>query len=375
MIRHFPWEATEMNIGIFSPELKSIEQLFAGNIRFSVPTYQRSFSWTKDETEELWEDLFGAMQRQGEYFLGTVVLHRKPSPEPQEIIDGQQRLACIAMLFSAIRNVFLAGQDDRAVQIQTSFLGSKDYSRGASPTPKVVLNKTNNTTFVEHVINSDDMANVEARLKVKSLHASNRLLLQAYKYFLERVTSEAASRGTQADAFLVPLIDTLRNKVRLITIPVDSDEAANLFFESLNARGRELAISDLVKNRLYMETKNQVDQAEQLWEQMESDLARRPVPEFIRHYWIAKKAPANSPMVREKHLYRMITHAVSGQQEALALIQDLRSSATDYACISDYTLWSDDAAYDDSFRQSLDDLRLFRVTQTNPLLLNPAFPV
>jgi uncharacterized protein with ParB-like and HNH nuclease domain len=135
-------EAYPMEIGILPPELKSIEELFAGSIRFSVPKYQRSFSWTADETSELWDDLFGAVERTGEYFLGTVVLHRK-SPESQEIIDGQQRLACITMLFSAIRNVFLASDDSRATLIQADFLGSKGYARHAALSPKLALNKIN----------------------------------------------------------------------------------------------------------------------------------------------------------------------------------------------------------------------------------------
>src|ERR1700733_3224939 len=100
-------EVSPMQIGILPPELKSIEQLFAGNARFSVPRYQRNFAWTADETEELWEDLLNAAQRKGEYFLGTIVLHRTDT-EDKAIIDGQQRLACITMLFSAVGNVFLA---------------------------------------------------------------------------------------------------------------------------------------------------------------------------------------------------------------------------------------------------------------------------
>jgi len=104
---------------------------------------------------------------------------------------------------------------------------------------------------------------------------------------------------------------------------------------------------------------------------MEKDLARRPVPEFIRHYWIAKEAPKDSPNVREKHLYRLVNNAIKGKQsKAMALAKDLGKSASDYAQISDYSLWEDDAAYDDSFAASLNDLRLFRVTQMNPLLLN-----
>ena len=156
-----------MQIGILPPELKSIEQLFAGNATFSVPRYQRSFAWSADETEELWEDLVGAVQREGEYFLGTVVLHRTSS-ETQSSIDGQQRLACIVMLFSAVRNVFLAARDSRAQQIELAFLGSKDFSRDANLNPKLSLNKINNETFVQHVLQSADLAAIDLQLE---LHA------------------------------------------------------------------------------------------------------------------------------------------------------------------------------------------------------------
>src|SRR5256885_1920873 len=61
------------------------------------------------------------------------------------------------------------------------------------------------------------------------------------------------------------------------------------FFETLNARGKELAVSDLVKNRLYSEAGEQVTRVQQLWEQMEAELVRRPIPEFLRHFWIVKK--------------------------------------------------------------------------------------
>src|ERR1017187_5001870 len=190
-----------VQIGILPPELKSIEELFAGNARFSVPRYQRSFSWTEDETEELWEDLCDAAQRKGEYFLGTVVLHR--GDEAQAIIDGQQRLACVAMLFSAVRNVFLAARDERAQHIELAFLGSKSFTRDATLTPKLALNKITNATFLPYLLKSEDLSKVDLYLKRKYLHPSNRLLLEAYKKFLGKVTQEASSRGTKADDFLV----------------------------------------------------------------------------------------------------------------------------------------------------------------------------
>ena len=360
-----------MESGILPPELKSIEQLFTGDIRLFVPQYQRSFAWGDDEIGELWEDVFSAVDRGGDYFLGTIVLQAK-GPGMHEIIDGQQRLACISMLFSAIRNFFLANKDDRADKVFASFLGAKGFSRDSIPKPKLELNRINNESFVQHVIASSDFEIVEKALRAKTLHESNRLLLRAYKYFLGNVISEAGKKGTRSDDFIVPLIDCLRSFVKLITIPVTSDEDANLFFESLNARGKELAVSDLVKNRLYSEAgDDHVKRAQALWEQMENELIRKPIPEYLRHFWIAKKADEKSLNVREKRLYRSIVQDVAGNKKlTIELLKDLAASASDYVKIGDYSLWPDDEAYDTEFEGSLNELRLFRVSQCNPPLLN-----
>lgn len=359
-----------MDVGILPPELRTIEQLFTGDTRYTVPKYQRSFAWKTDEVQELWEDILSSVDRGGDYFLGTVVLHKR-NDGLHEIIDGQQRLACISMIFSAIRNLFLRIGDNREGQIMISFLGAKGYKRESHTTPKLVLNHINNEHFVQYIIESKSAEDVEKALRLKGLQESNKLLLQAYQYFLSSVSSEAGKRGADVDEFIVPLIDCLRNAVKLIAIPVASEDDANLFFESLNARGKELAISDLVKNRLYLEAKDQVVRAQELWDQMETALSRRPIPEYLRHYWIAKKTGVGGINVREKQLYRMISQEVKGKKpQTIKLLEDLQSSASDYARIWDYTLWPDEDAYDMAFEDTLKELRLFRVTQCNPLLLN-----
>ena len=359
-----------MAAGILPPELKSIEQLFTGDAQYSVPRYQRSFAWGKDEVEELWDDIISAIKRHGEYFLGTIVL-QKVAPGQFEIIDGQQRLTCLTMIFSAVRNVFLAAHDDRADQIRMNFLGAKDYARDAPIRPKLVLNKVNNERFMQYVIQSENISNVKEALGRIRPTDSNKLLLEAYLYFLDRVTTEASGLGTQSDDFIVPLIDCLRSSLKLITIPVLTGEDANLFFESLNARGKELAISDLVKNRLFLEAGNEVSRAEPLWEKMEIELARGFITDYLRHFWIAKKADSKNLIVREKQLYRLVVEEVRDKQlMALSLLKDLVDSATDYIKINDYSVWPDDDTYDKSLEESINDLQLFRVTQCNPLLLN-----
>ncbi len=359
-----------METGILPPELKSIEQLFTGDARYIVPRYQRSFAWGKDEVEELWDDIISAVKRKGEYFLGTIVL-QKMGPSQFEIIDGQQRLTCLTMMFSAVRNVFLAARDERADQIRMNFLGAKDYARDTPIRPKLVLNKVNNELFMQYVINSDNISNVKEALRKTRPTDSNRLLLEAYLYFLDMVTTEASRLGTQSDDFVVPLIDCLRSSVKLITIPVLTGEDANLFFESLNARGKELAISDLVKNRLFLEASEQVSRAEPLWDNMEIELARRSITDYLRHFWIAKRADSKNLIVREKQLYRLVVEEIrDNQATTMSLLKDFAQSATDYIKINDYSLWPDDDHYDKSLEDSIDELQLFRVTQCNPLLLN-----
>ena len=86
--------------GIPQPNLVSIQELLSGTDQFSVPPYQRNFAWGKDETQELWEDImFAANNADEDYFLGTIVLRREGRTS-YEIIDGQQRLTCLSMIFS-----------------------------------------------------------------------------------------------------------------------------------------------------------------------------------------------------------------------------------------------------------------------------------
>jgi uncharacterized protein with ParB-like and HNH nuclease domain len=360
-----------MDTGILPPQLKSIEQLFTGDARYSVPLYQRSFAWTHDEVEELWDDITAAAARgNSEYFLGTIVLQKTDTNE-YEIIDGQQRLACLTMIFSAIRRFYTNVNDERAEQVRNSFLGAKDFSKGALIKPKLILNRIDNEIFVQYIIQSETIESVKSNLRSRRNKSSHKLLLEAYQFFLEKITTEASKYDADFDKFIVPLIDCLRSSLKLITITVLSGEDANLFFESLNARGKELAVSDLVKNRLFIDAADQITRAQQLWDNVESTLNRKSIPEYLRHFWIAKRASTSNLIVREKQLYRLIADETKNNKAAaINLLRELEQEATYYVTINDISLWAEDITGDTTLEESIDDLLLFRVTQCNPLLLN-----
>ena len=63
-----------MPSGILPPELKTVEEILSGDKIFIIPKYQRHFAWTKDEVQELWEDVGTAIEGgKPDYFIGTIV--------------------------------------------------------------------------------------------------------------------------------------------------------------------------------------------------------------------------------------------------------------------------------------------------------------
>ena len=87
---------------------RSLEKVFSDDFSFSIPLYQRPYSWESEQVRELLLDLLNAMPSHGQeavsdpYFLGSIVLIKGDAPEA-EVIDGQQRLTTLTMLLAALR--------------------------------------------------------------------------------------------------------------------------------------------------------------------------------------------------------------------------------------------------------------------------------
>ena len=369
-----------MSEEILEPKLTSIRNLLNGNNKFIVPPFQRSFDWEIDQATELWEDiLYATEKKSSEYFLGTIVL-AKEEHNNFKIIDGQQRLTCISMIFSAICGELEARNDNRYDRIFSEYLGSKGYERDATIIPKLELNQINNETFNKYVIERKPENIINNVLKNK-LHSSNRKLLKVYSFFLNKINEGASKRGVDYDDFIVPIVLCLGDTLKLIEIPVSSEEGAYLIFESVNARGKELAVSDLLKNRLYYESGKEINRAQTLWDKMETELSGNSIPEYIRHFWIARKAQETNLNVREKKLYKEVLQSLpvikdtigsrtARENETIKLLNELSESATSYASLSDFNLWPTEQEYNSTLEEMLKELEMFRVKQCYPTLLN-----
>jgi uncharacterized protein with ParB-like and HNH nuclease domain len=100
-------EKMEILKEIFKPQAKTIKQIFGdADSYYQIPDYQRPYSWKTEQIEELWEDVFLAMEsKQESYFLGAIILASKDGYF--EVIDGQQRITTITVLLCVIRDLYL----------------------------------------------------------------------------------------------------------------------------------------------------------------------------------------------------------------------------------------------------------------------------
>jgi uncharacterized protein with ParB-like and HNH nuclease domain len=107
---------------------KLIREIFEGSYQFEVPDYQRPYAWGTEQTDELFNDLLSAMQDaranggMAQYFLGSVVLIKNDRDPQAWVVDGQQRLTTLTMLFAALRADWEASSYHQGVKSVTPFL-------------------------------------------------------------------------------------------------------------------------------------------------------------------------------------------------------------------------------------------------------------
>jgi hypothetical protein len=327
-----------------------------------VPPFQRPYAWKEDEVATFWWDLRAAFSTESpEYFLGTIVL-TSGAEEPTTIIDGQQRLATAVMLFAAIRNEFLRHDDiDRASVVERNYVASRDL-RSGELRPRISLNPEDAAFFQRLVIERPGPGE-----PTSATTASNRRLEAAFQFLTEKLGNEAGSAGSNWGDLLIRWIDFLEKRVRVISVDVATDADAFLIFETLNDRGLDLTVADLLRNYLFGLGRDFQDQLQRRWqavvEALESTGDENILTTFIRHYWSSQHGAT-----RERELYAQLRQQIRSAQQAKAFVDSLEVSAPFYAALLDaehpaWTLWPQAQ----SEAQVLLDLGL---EQNRPLILS-----
>lgn len=283
-----------MTVTKFDVQARSLGDLLSsGSPQFTVPHYQRPFAWTNEQVDELWSDLLAAIDEKDEdYFMGAVVLIHQGKGGKFSIIDGQQRIATLTVVLAALRDRLEdLGELETASELHRLII-RKTLQKETVPIV-VLRDRENSRYFAEHI--QRRIHDRPAPPKGKPGRPRKIYIKQAYETSRERVGDEIVELSDKKKIQrLIRIAEFVKDGVVLITTIVGSDTDAYVVFETLNHRGLDLTIADLVKNHLFSlgSKSDHLEEMRSLWEQTTSNLEGEgvSVPRFLRHFWLSKHA-------------------------------------------------------------------------------------
>lgn len=340
-----------------TPNVISFKSILGNGKYYSVPPFQRDYSWDESNWEELWNDIWNIYQSQDEHYMGDILL-KKENSENFEIIDGQQRITTISLLIYAISKVFKdKGSDELSVRAKQEFLQKRQIG-GISFEPKLTLNNTNKSFYSILIDQSDPQRPSVNEPK------SNKLIYLAFDYFYKKINNLFNDKSIkELDEFL----SIFTRDLIFIEIIVTSDENAFLVFENVNARGKNLTPTDLIKN--YILSFGSDKTTLEYWNKI-SEILDKDLLSFIKHYLNTKY----TDNFTEKEIFKVFRNKFSTPDSVKQFLNDSYKYANFYVALSDPTssFWVQN--YTNSWQEitkNIAELRIFstRTVQYKSLLL------
>lgn len=348
----------------------ALNDIFTNGRRYQVPLYQRDYSWKDEQWDDLWDDILAVRNQENRvHYMGAIVLQNLNNKQ-YSIIDGQQRLATLSIISLAvikrIQDLIDAGIEveenkERKKLYMEQFVGSKDgvalrYSN------KLKLNENNDSFYRSNLVQLREPINFHR------LPSSNKLLQKAFEYFYKKV-KEVFGANPKGEELADFLQNQLAEKLLFIQIVVENDLDAYTVFETLNARGIELSISDLLKNYLLSltaQSEEDIHQAKEQWKSIIQITDLERFPTFLRYFWHSRYET-----IRKEQLFKALRKSVTTKESAFELLDNLEKYAAIYSALKNPNdeLWQGNK----QIRKRINELKLFGVTQPFPLLLESYF--
>ncbi len=279
-----------------------ISELFEGSSQFSVPDYQREYSWGDDQLGELWDDITALTRGRSDHYLGSIIVIEKQDDEikQSEVVDGQQRLTTISIILSVIRDYIQSededGEYDNVPDLINDFLFTQSNVTGDRH-QKLLLNKYHNEDYKKVIDGFSDSVDDDSPIK------------EAYDYYYGKI-----------DGFPLSKVENIRRKIiqsiSLVEIECGSEANAFRLFESVNNRGLDLSPVDLIKNRIFMYSNRNEDIDEEhvkdLWNEIISTIRPelRQEYRFFSHYCMSIDEPGTRDNVSKRLLYDSPLHGI-----------------------------------------------------------------
>lgn len=325
--------------------------------QFVIPIYQRNYSWTTAQCQQLWSDLLraGRDEQVKTHFIGAIVYveghGNVVQQEPLVVIDGQQRLTTCTLLIAALAKHFELQNIRQLLEVfsvnklRNNYLLNHDEE--GERHFKLILSETDKETLLA-ILQGTPMPS-EASSRINENYALFQELITLHQSELEAICQGLA-------------------KLVIVDVSLDrTQDNPQLIFESMNSTGLELSQADLIRNYILMglESKLQTELYKTYWRPMEKAFGQAAYvvhfDAFMRHYLTAKMG--DIPNVREVYLaFKKFAALFKG--DLRDLVADIHAYATYYCAMA---LGTEKNA---ALKQAFHDLRELKVDVAYPFLLD-----
>ncbi|MFH0726669.1 MAG: DUF262 domain-containing HNH endonuclease family protein [Pseudomonadota bacterium] len=282
-----------------------LSKIFSSDFDYVIPSYQRPYAWTVEESSALFEDLYDFYQREPEdtYFLGSIVLIKEEGSPHSEVIDGQQRLTTLTILFASITSK-LSGN------LRTDF---ENYIREPGnafqelkPKPRLALRERDREYFAKYVQHLEfdallalDSAGLDNESK-QNIQKNSRLML-------DKLDTSFGGNSDQLCAFGAFLVQ----RCFLVAVSTPSQQSAFRVFSVLNNRGLDLLPTDIIKADVIGRVSQvRKDEFNEKWEELEVQTGRNGFNDLFGHIrMIYAREKAKRALLEEfkEHVLSIVT--------------------------------------------------------------------
>ncbi|OOQ17427.1 hypothetical protein B0X60_04725 [Helicobacter pylori] len=248
------------------------------NNQFVIPIYQRLYSWKKEQCEQLWDDIIkiGGNDKMNGHFIGSILYVQDgiTHSSPLLIIDGQQRLTTITLLFIALRN-YLSEEVKILEKFSRKTIESYliNNNKDGDKKFRLILSESDKDTLL-FLIDKNKRKPSEPSLKIMEN-------FELFEKWIRKNTDKLETIFKGLDKLMIVWIALKKEK-----------DDPQLIFESMNSKGIELTQADLIRNYIVMEmeVEKQEDFYNQYWRAMEEDFKQNETlfNQFVRHYLTIK---------------------------------------------------------------------------------------
>lgn len=330
-------------------------QTFFTDKKYTIPRYQREYSWGKEQLEDFYLDIVSNIKEENgvyetqEYFFGTVILvgnMEKPN-KPIEIIDGQQRITTITIFLSVLSDI-MYNHDDNLSTLLWRYIIAQDNDGNFY---NVMENQTASPYFQKKIqmrgikaeddrkkdgyprIDIDDLEELE-----KELSTEAKFIKEAHDFFRKKLEDENLSASIFKNSKLskVDKLKLVRDQLlgsTFVYIISENVNDVNVIFENINSKGLQLSALDLIKNEIFSVQNETVplDEAKRIWSNIKMNLRNEgeyiSVQKFYRYFWLSRYTYS-----ADKDLYKKFKSKIK-KEDYLTFLKELETVSKNYARI------------------------------------------